>query len=68
LICAGLANTGIWLIAVAVAAWQWPDGPHLYPVIVTFAVLSAPGVALTVWHQRLQVHGRGCPMGVAELD
>lgn len=53
LIYAGLAHAGIWLIGVAVAAWEWPGGSRLYPVVVTFAVLSAPGIAVAVWRQRL---------------
>lgn len=68
LISATLAHAGIWLMAVAIAAWQWPGGAALYPVVLTFALLSAPGVALAVWRQRLHVYRRGCSLGVAELD
>ena len=53
LICAGLAHTGIWLIGVAVAAWQWPGGSRLFPLVLTFALISAPGIAVAVWWQRL---------------
>jgi hypothetical protein len=69
LVYAGLAHAGIWLIGVVVAAWQWPGGSRLYPVVVTFAVLSAPGIAVTVWRQRLRIHRAGCcSLDVAELD
>ena len=69
LIYAGMAHAGIWLVGVAIAAWQWPGGSRLYPVVLTFAVLSAPGIGLIVWRQRLQVQRAGCcSLGVAELD
>ena len=69
LIYAGLAHAGIWLIGVAVAAWQWPGGSRLYPVVISFAVLSAPGIAVTLWRQRLRIHRAGCcSMRSAELD
>ena len=69
LISAGMAHAGIWLVGVAIAAWQWPGGSRLYPVVLTFAVLSAPGIALTVWRQRFRVERAGCcSLSVAELD
>jgi hypothetical protein len=69
LIYAGLAHGGIWLIGVAVAAWQWPGGPPLYPLIVIFAALSVPGIAVTVWRQRVRMHrAGGCSLSVAEID
>ena len=69
LIYAGMAHAGIWLVGVAIAAWQWPGGPPLYPVVMAFAVLSAPGIAVIVWRQRLRVQRAGCcSLGVAELD
>jgi len=69
LIYAGLAHAGIWLIGVAIAAWQWPRGSRLYPVVVSFAVLSAPGIAVTLWRQRLRIHRTAyCSLRVAELD
>ena len=69
LIYAGMAHAGIWLVGVAVAAWQWPKGSPLYPVVISFAVLSAPGIAVTVWRQRLRIHRAGCcSLGLAELD
>jgi len=55
LISAAFAHAGIWLTAVAIAAWQWPGGAALYPLVLTFAVLSTPGVALAVWWQRLHI-------------
>jgi hypothetical protein len=69
LIYAALAHTGIWLIGVVIAAWQWPRGSRCYPVVVSFAVLSAPGLAVTLWRQRLRIHRRAyCSLSVAELD
>jgi CHASE2 domain-containing sensor protein len=69
LIYAGLAHAGIWLIGVAVAAWQWPRGPRLYPVVISFAVLSAAGIAVTLWRQRRRIHRTAyCSLSVAELD
>jgi hypothetical protein len=69
LIYAGVAHAGIWLIGVAIAAWQWPGGPPLYPVLLTFAVLSVPGIALIVWRQRCRAQRAGCcSLSVAELD
>jgi hypothetical protein len=69
LIYAGLAHAGIWLIGVAIAAWQWPRGSRLYPVVVSFAVLSAPGIAVTLWRQRLRIQRTAyCSLRVAELD
>jgi hypothetical protein len=68
LIYANLAHAGIWLTAVAVSAWQWPRGPHLYPVVLTFGAWSVLGVALTVWRQRNTSNRGGCSVSVAELD
>jgi hypothetical protein len=70
LVCAGSAHTGIWLMAVAIAAWQWPDGSRLFPVVLTFAVMSAPGVAVAVWRQRFDTpRPSGCCSRLsAELD
>jgi hypothetical protein len=69
LMYAGVAHAGIWLLGVGVAAWQWPGGSRLYPVVVTFAVLSAPGIAVAVWRQRLRINRAGCcSLVVAELD
>jgi len=69
LIYAGTAHASIWLIGVAIAAWQWPGGSRLYTVVISFAVLSAPGIAVTLWLQRLRIHHGGyCSLGVAELD
>ena len=53
LVYAGLVHAGIWLTGVAIAAWQWPGGSPLYPVVLTFAVLGEAGIVLTVWRQRL---------------
>jgi len=52
LLVAGLAHTGIWLVAVGMAAWQWPGGSRLLPLVALFAVISGPGVAAAVCRQR----------------
>jgi hypothetical protein len=65
---AGLAHGGMWLIAVAIASWEWPGGSRLYPLVATFALLSAPGIAVALWRQRFQQASGYCSLGVAELD
>lgn len=52
LIVAGLSHAGWWLTAVAIAAWQWPGGSRLYPLVIALTVLSVPGVVVAVWRQR----------------
>jgi hypothetical protein len=65
-----LAHTGIWLTCVVMAAWQWPGGSRVFPVVLAFALMSAPGILLTIWRQRLHtMRSAGCcPSRAAELD
>jgi hypothetical protein len=69
LFCAGFAHGSLWLVTVAIAAWEWPGGSRLYPAVISFAVLSAPGIGVAIWRQRSHVRPQGyCSLGVAELD
>jgi hypothetical protein len=61
------AHAGIWSIGMAVAAMQWPRGPRLFPLVFTFALLGASGIALTVWRQTTLRRGC-CSLRAAELD
>jgi hypothetical protein len=64
-----LAHGLVWLLALAVAKWEWPGGPHLYPLVLEFGVLSVLGIAITLWRQRRSLHSRAyCSLSVAELD
>jgi hypothetical protein len=64
---AASAHASIWLFGMAIAAMEWPRGSRLRSLVLTFALLSLPGIALTVWRQ-VAPRRRCCSLRAAELD